>query len=287
MEQQLERQLTLPRMSVHLATVHWGKLEEVRPQFDGYNLCQRLSSDHAPLRIGNLPAREAFPRVRSVAFLPPGCPVQLYPMSKPMRVLNCVFDKAWFEETTGIGPDLWERHTRALIEIRNRRLEVLMQEILAELEHPGFGHELLIESAAAMILVEMARHAHRLVAEEGCAPGGQGLAPWQMRRIQERIAESVEAGYPGLAELAQLCGISQSHLMRTFKASTGWPIHKYINEERLRAAKQLLASEQLNAKEISARLGFRNPAYFATAFRRMTGKTPTEYRREARAAVSG
>lgn len=284
MKQQIERQLVLPRMSVHLATVHWGTLEEIRPQFDGYNLCQRLSDNHAPLRIGNLPAREAFPRVRSVAFLPPGCPVQLYPLAEPMRVLNCVFDKQWFEETTGFGQALWDRHTRALVEIRNRRLEVLMQEILGELEQPGFGHELLVESAAAMILVEMARYASRLAGEQGSVHASQGLPPWQIRRIQERLAVSLEAGYPGLAELAEICGISQSHLMRTFKASTGWPIHKYISEERLRAAKQLLAGELLNAKEISARLGFRNPAYFATAFRRMTGKTPTEFRRDARAA---
>jgi AraC family transcriptional regulator len=281
MKQQIERQLALPRVSVVLATVHWGAVEEVRPQFAGYNLCQRLSADHAPLRIGNLAAREAFPRVRSVAFLPPGCPVKLYPLSAPMRVLNCVFEPQWFETTTGIGPDLWDRHAKGLIEIRNRRLEVLMQEILAELEQPGFGHELLVESAAAMILVELARYASNLDAEQA---SGQGLAPWQLRRIQERIAGSLEAGYPALPELAQLCGISLSHLMRTFKASTGWPIHKYIAEERLRAAKDLLAGGKLDAKEISARLGFRNPAYFATAFRRMTGKTPTEFRREAQAA---
>lgn len=285
MEEVIERQLDLPRVSVVLGTVRWGSVEEVRPRFDGYNICQRLSGAHAPLRIGNLGPREAFRRVRSIGLLPPDCVVRLFPVDGPFRVLNCVFERAWFEETTCIDPGLWEAHTRDLVSIRNRRLEVLMQDIQAEMEQPDFGHELLIESATAMMLVEIARYFRQLAEPRGVA--GNGLAPWQMRRIEERISAADMQGYPSLVELAEIAGISQSHLMRGFKASTGWPIHKFIAEERMRAAKQLLADEQLNSKEIAGRLGFRNPAYFATAFRRMTGKTPSEYRREARAGMFG
>jgi len=138
-----------------------------------------------------------------------------------------------------------------------------------------------------MILIEMARYGRRLGSPGRTGAAGQGLAPWQLRRINERLALALEQGYPGLDELAALCGISQSHLMRSFKIATGWPIHKFITEERLRAAKQMLAQGEINAKEIASRLGFRSPAYFATAFRRMTGKTPTEYRREAQARAIG
>lgn len=284
MEEVIERQLHLPRVSVVLGTVRWGSVEDVRPRFDGYNVCQRLSGDHDPIRIGNLGAREAFRRVRSIGFLPPDCAVRLFPVDGPFRVINCVFERELFETTTGIDAAFWETHTRDLVSIRNRRLEVLMQEIQAEMEQPGFQHEMLIAAATSMMLVEMARYFRELAAPRGA--GGHGLAPWQMRRIEERIEAAGQSGYPSVAELADLAGISQSHLMRGFKASTGWPIHKFITEERLRAAKQLLAKEELNSKEIARRLGFRNPAYFATAFRRMTGKTPSEYRREAKAGVS-
>ncbi|MGE3689773.1 MAG: helix-turn-helix domain-containing protein [Novosphingobium sp.] len=285
MEELIERQLDLRRVSVVLGTLRWGSVEDVRPRFEGYNVCQRLSGDHAPIRIGNLGAREAFRRVRSIGFLPPDCGVRLHPVDGPFRVINCVFDRDWFETTTGIDDGFWEEHTRDLVSIRNRRLEILMQDIQAEMEQPGFGHELLIESASTMMLVELARYLRQPTEPRGAA--GHGLAPWQMRRIEERIEAADQSGYPSLAELATLAGISQSHLMRGFKASTGWPIHKFIAEERLRAAKQLLASEDLNSREIAGRLGFSNPAYFATAFRRMTGKTPSEYRREARAGVYG
>lgn len=283
MEQVIERHLVLPKVAVSLATIRWGEVTEVDPTSQGYNVCQRLSDKHAPLRIGNLNAREAFPRFRSVAFLPPACPVRLYPLDEPFRVLNCSFDKQHFEEITGIGEDQWVEHTSALVAIKDRRLETLMQEIYGELIQPDFGQEILIEAATTMILVEMARYGRRLEESIGRGAAGHGLAPWQLRRIHERLESALETGYPGLDELARLCGISQSHLMRTFKAATGWPIHKFIAEERTKAAKQLLLSDHLNAKEIAARLGFRSAAYFATAFRKATGKTPTEYRRETRA----
>lgn len=284
MQQQIEKELVLAKVTVLLATVQLDPADEFIPRFShSYNICQRLSDKHSPLRIGNLAAHEAFPRVRSVGFLPPGCSFKLFPLEQPFRALNCAFEPAFFEETTQIRQKHWEEHTGALVSIKERRLEAVMQQIYAELLQPGFSHALMIEALTTMILVEMGRYARRLGAESGPGGSGHGMAPWQLRRIQERIEASLEAGYPGLDELAQLCGISQSHLMRTFKVSTGWQIHKYIAEERMKAAKLMLAEDQLHTKEISARLGFRSPAYFATAFLRMTGMTPTEYRRQARA----
>jgi AraC family transcriptional regulator len=280
MEHLIEREVVLPRVAVQLATVRWATAEEHQPMASRYCVCQRLSENHAPLRIENVNAREAFPRVGSVGFLPPGSSVRMHPVEGPFRVLNCAFEKSYFEEVADIGQEQWEEHTHALVVIRDRRLEMLMQEIYAELIQPDFGRDLLIEAASTMILVEIARYGRRLARSDH---KGQGLAPWQLRRIHDRLDASIELGFPSLDELAQLCGISQSHLMRSFKTSTGWPLHKYVAEERLKAAKRILVSEHLNSKKIAEKLGFRNPAYFATAFRRMTGKTPSEFRREARA----
>jgi AraC family transcriptional regulator len=280
-KQVIEKELSLSKVSVQLGTVQWDAVRERPPRHFGYQVCQRLSDNHSAMRIGNCAAREAFTRVRSVGFLSPGFSVQLYPVDRPFRLLNCVFDKAFFETATEIEQEHWDEHFNSLLSIKDRRLETMMQEIYAELVEPGFGRELLIEAASTMIIVEMARYGRRLGKAHGQSGGaGQGLAPWQLRRIHERIAASLEIGYPSLSELAQLCRISESHLMHTFKASTGWPIYKYITEERLKAAKQMLARDQISSKEISARLGFKSPAYFATAFRQMTGKTPTEYRRQ-------
>lgn len=279
MEHTPEHEVVLPHALIQLATVNWEGVEET-PPYPGYVLSQRLSENHPPLRIGNMAAAEILPRVHSVGFLPPGCPIRLLPVEKPLRVLYCMFDTDYFEEVTGIAQTQWDQQLGSLLAIKNKRLEILMQEIYGELMQPDFGYERVLESVSVMILVELSRYSRQLSQKKS----GEGvLAPWQLRRIQERIQASQQLGYPSLAELAALCGISQGHLARTFKASTGWQIHKYIAEERLKAAKQLLAEAQMSCEEVSACLGFKSSAYFSTVFRRMTGQTPSEYRNAKRA----
>ncbi len=280
MEQISEQIVTTPHFSVLLHTVSWDGVEDT-PAYRGYNLSQRLSDNHSPLRIGRLSTAEVMPRVHAVGLLPPGQAIRLYPMEHPLRVLNCIYDESYFEETTQVPAEQWEKYTSALVFMRNQRLETLMQEIHAEIEQPGFGSEILIESVANMILVELARYMRQLQRKSGKGNEGLGLAPWQLRRVQERIQASPQAGYPSLAELALLCNISEGHLARSFKAATGWQIHKYVTAERMKTAKALLLDDNLSCEEVAARLGFRSAAYFSTAFRRITGKTPTEFRRQS------
>lgn len=280
MQQHLEKEVVLPQVTVQLATVSWEGVNE-RPTYPTYSLFQRLSDDHSPLRIGKLSAPEVLPRVRSVGFLPAGSSVRLFPLEKPLRVLYCFYDADFVESTSGIPREQWHRHTGVLVALRNQRLEVMMQDIHAELDQPGFAHGTLIEAVTTLMLVELARHVRQLERKPATQGDNVPLAPARLRRVQDRIRASLELGYPSLGELAALCGISESHLARAFKAATGWQIHRYIAEERLKTAKTLLAGGDCSCEQVALRLGFKSPAYFSTAFRRMTGKTPSEFRRLA------
>jgi len=281
MEQVIEQKISLPDVSVQIGDSNWENVWEFSPA-SGYYVCQRLSDEHSGLRmkVGNSVAGDAFTRARSVGLVPWGCPVRLYPAEGSFRALSCIFEKDFFESETEIQLEQWAEHAGALMSIKSKRVEVMMQQIYAELVEPAFASDLAIEAASTLILVEMARYERGLGTP---SPKYRArLAPWQIRRINDRIEASLEIGFPSVAELARLCGISQSHLMRTFKGSTGWQIHKYIAEERLKAAKSMLLEDQLSVNEVSARLGFCSPAYFSTAFRRMCGVTPKEFRRQAR-----
>lgn len=288
MRQQLEQEIILPDVTVQLATISWEGVGE-RPPYPHYSLFQRLSGDHSPLRIGDLSTPQMLPRVRSVGLLPPDCSIRLLPIEKPMRVLYCFYDAEYVEETTGIARSRWEKQAAALRSIRNQRLETLMQEIQAELEQPGLAQEVLVESVTRLMLVELARHLTELERKNSRQSSSLPLAPWQLQRIEERIQAAPALGYPGPGELAELCGVSQGHLARSFKAATGWQLRRYIAVQRISAAKQLLADERLSCEEVAARLGFKSPGYFSTAFRRHTGKTPMEFRKQAlaREAVAG
>lgn len=280
MRHELEKEVVLPHVRVELATITWS-VSDRSPPHTTHALFQRLSRDHAPLRLGSMSAFDLLPRVNSVGFLPAGSTVPLEPMGTPLRVLTCFYDTEFVEEHTGLSPETLARHTPSLALLRHKRLEILMQDLHSEIHQPGPAHEFLLESLANLMLVEVARVVARLERK----PGGQGivlaLAPWQLLRIEERIKASPEAGYPSLADLAEMCGVSEGHLARAFKVSTGWQIQKYIARQRIATASDLLASGQLSCAQIAGQLGFSSPAHFSNVFRRMTGKSPSQYRQEA------
>ncbi|HTZ81447.1 MAG TPA: AraC family transcriptional regulator [Stellaceae bacterium] len=105
-----------------------------------------------------------------------------------------------------------------------------------------------------------------------------GLAGWQRSRVVDyidaRLAEPISLG-----ELAGLVRLSSFHFARAFKRSFGAPPHRYHVERRIERAKTLLANPALNITDIAFRVGYSETGAFGAAFRRITGRTPTSYRR--------
>jgi AraC family transcriptional regulator len=57
------------------------------------------------------------------------------------------------------------------------------------------------------------------------------------------------------------------------------PPHQYLTSRRIERAKSLLAERKLSVTEIGFDVGFSETSSFIAAFRKVTGETPTEYRR--------
>ena len=75
----------------------------------------------------------------------------------------------------------------------------------------------------------------------------------------------------------QLC-LGYSNFRRIFKEYTGLAPAQYIRQVRLNRIKEALTNTSAPVKQIAFELGYENEDYFFTAFRRMTGLTPLEYR---------
>lgn len=84
-----------------------------------------------------------------------------------------------------------------------------------------------------------------------------------------------------LEELAKKLGVSYSWFRKIFRDYTGYPPAKYYMLMKLRHAQYLLANSDYSIKEIAFRLGYKSTEYFHTTFKRMTGVTPSLYRRQA------
>ena len=80
-----------------------------------------------------------------------------------------------------------------------------------------------------------------------------------------------------VAELAALCGVSESTFRRIFQRYAGVSPIEYRDRIRISLAKQLLSTRELSVQEISSRLGFYDSAYFCRVFLQKTGKRPSAY----------
>jgi AraC family transcriptional regulator len=105
-----------------------------------------------------------------------------------------------------------------------------------------------------------------------------GLQAWQQKRVVEFIEEHI-AEDVSLAVLAELADLSLYHFARAFKQSFGAPPHRYHMMRRMDRARCLLQRPALSVTEIGIQIGFRETSSFTRAFRKLTGLTPTEYRR--------
>ena len=88
-------------------------------------------------------------------------------------------------------------------------------------------------------------------------------------------------GLPSVAYFADKCCYSTKYFGELVKTETGRTARDFINDRLLRAAKQLLADEELSISHVSQELGFEYPQHFVRFFKSQTGKTPSEYRRSA------
>lgn len=73
--------------------------------------------------------------------------------------------------------------------------------------------------------------------------------------------------------------LSTCWFIRSFRKYIGMPPMRYLTSLRIQKAKKFLIDTDYPIAEISALVGYENPLYFSRLFHRMTGYTPSEYRR--------
>jgi AraC family transcriptional regulator len=106
-----------------------------------------------------------------------------------------------------------------------------------------------------------------------------GLATWQSRvviqHIEEHLSEQIS-----LVTLADLARLSRSHFSRAFKQSFGVPPHEYHVQRRIDKAKALLTEREASVTDVGFALGYSHTSSFSVAFRKITGRSPRDFRRD-------
>lgn len=82
-----------------------------------------------------------------------------------------------------------------------------------------------------------------------------------------------------IEELAKRTGYTEYYFSHKFKKEIGCSVNDYILNEKIERAKLLLSGTTESIQSISDNLAFSNRSYFYTCFQKMTGMSPTEYRK--------
>ena len=159
---------------------------------------------------------------------------------------------------------------RTAHEVFDPKLQWLVQELSDEALRGAPGGALYAEGLSCALLARLAEHYAAPATREHQIGH---LSPGARRRVIEYIEANLGNDL-GLAELAQVAGISTSHLAHCFKASLGTSPHRYVRQRRIFAATRMLASSPLPIAEIALSLGFSSQSHFTQAFREHTGMTP-------------
>lgn len=107
------------------------------------------------------------------------------------------------------------------------------------------------------------------------------------RRIDERVQRVIEHIDRHLDEpldpkhLAHVAQLSVSRFTHLFTESLGTSPRRYVDSQRLTMAMQLLDLTSRSVAAIAREVGYRDPLYFSTRFKRHTGLSPTAYRERA------
>jgi AraC family transcriptional regulator len=146
-----------------------------------------------------------------------------------------------------------------------------------ELEQPGPGGALYVQTAAQMLSVHLLRQ-YTAVGDALKDPA-QGLTHQQTRRVLDYVQAHLDQSL-SLEALAQQTGYNPYHFTRLFRRTTGESPHQFVLRLRIEQAQHLLAKTSLPLAEIAAACGFAHQSHLTQVFKRHLGLTPRAYRRD-------
>ena len=79
--------------------------------------------------------------------------------------------------------------------------------------------------------------------------------------------------------LAQIAHVSETHFIRTFRATFGETPHRYLQRRRVERAMFLLRESECSVTDVCFQVGFGSLGTFSRTFREIVGESPTAYRK--------
>lgn len=183
--------------------------------------------------------------------------------------LSCQFD----EDPLGCLQSWDDRRLMSLLSIRSPLILELMLRINREVETPRPYGRAILEGLCLQLAGEVGRY----VASSQDTPNRKR----SINALFEAVIRTLEQSLYTitLRQISEQTGYNEDYLSARFRQIFGRSFSSHVSILRNERAKQLLQDENISIKEISYRLGYREPAEFSRSFKRDSGISPSDFRR--------
>ncbi|MFC3771173.1 AraC family transcriptional regulator [Paenibacillus sp. GCM10012303] len=157
-------------------------------------------------------------------------------------------------------------------------MKLLLDRLTAEYKDKKLGYRILVKTRLIELFVYLSRCYELQLHRPMTAMASES-------KVMERVCEFIELHHSSplsLAQVSQMCGMSQSAFITKFKQYNGKTFIEYRNEIRIRIAKELLAGTDGKILHIAQEVGFDDLSFFNKLFKQLEGISPGKYRQQIR-----
>lgn len=169
----------------------------------------------------------------------------------------------------------FSRHAIPLTAADELLLNTLLQQIIDEASTTQTYRQAALQAYIKLFLVQLSRLYDSTFASDDIFESGNTLYVRLLKLLDEHIDKCHQA-----ADYANSLNVTVGHLNAVTKQHTGKTISELLQERLVLEAKRLLFHSQLSVKEIAYQLNFEDAAYFNRVFKRLTGITPLDFRKQ-------
>ena len=197
----------------------------------------------------------------------------------PHETISCLIDWEWLQT---LAEQEW-RPGRSMVEIvesfnkNDADLWNLGERLAAQLRSPVSGSRLYAETLNTQIAIHLLWNYSSLPRQGASRP--ERLADERLRRVIDYIHGTLGDDV-SLEALAEVAGLSPNYFLVAFKQATGRTPHRYVIEQRVARACDLLHNPRSSITEVSLAVGFSSQSHLTEVFRRFMKTTPAAYRKE-------
>lgn len=158
----------------------------------------------------------------------------------------------------------------------------ILSELKAENQSEKLQYSRMIEGIFAKNTFEEIREYLKELVKEACQTIGAQVSDKEktlVRKVEDYIGEHFSEEELSLNALAANFYVNASYLSRVFKEKTGNTFTGYLFDVRMKEAEQLILHTDFKAYEIAEKVGISDPHYFSACFKKHTGMSVSEYKR--------